>query len=196
MDNHNCNLGYAFPRILPLHTNPSKETRLKLSKARKGKHLSKETKKKLSKNNAKYWLGKHRPEKTKRKLSVAHRLAWKKNPNQGMAGKCHSKESKLKMSDAQKGEKSRCWLGGISFEPYPPKFNKQLKMLIRERDNFTCQECKQTEKKLGYDLATHHIDYNKKNCDPDNLISLCKPCHAQTNFDRKDWTNYFKNLHH
>ena len=38
----------------------------------------------------------------------------------------------------------------------------------------------------------HHVDYNKKNNDPANLISLCKACHAQTNFNRNDWMEYFE----
>ena len=52
----------------------SKETRRKMSEAKKGKnnpfygkHHSKETKRKMSKSNA--WKGKHLPEETKRKIS-------------------------------------------------------------------------------------------------------------------------------
>jgi hypothetical protein len=40
----------------------------------------------------------------------------------------------------------------------------------------------------------NHIDYNKKNCNPNNLISLCNSCHSKTNFDRKYWINYFLNI--
>jgi len=92
-----------------------------------------------------------------------------------------------------KGEFHYNWQGGKSFEPYGLEFNNQLKEQIRERDNYSCQECYQTEKKLGYRLTCHHIDYNKKNNNPDNLICLCKSCHSQTNFGREDWTNYFNN---
>jgi len=90
------------------------------------------------------------------------------------------------------GPKSHFWQGGKSFEPYGIEFNKQLKLQIRQRDNFTCQECGFTEKKLGYKLRIHHIDYNKKNNKPKNLISLCKSCHSKTGFNREDWTDYFK----
>lgn len=60
------------------------------------------------------------------------------------------------------------------------------------KDVHTCQECGQTQQQAGYKLPIHHIDYNKQNNKSENLISLCKQCHAQTNFKREDWTNYFK----
>ncbi len=39
------------------------------------------------------------------------------------------------------GEKHPRWLGGTSFEPYTEEFNRQLKELIRLRDNYQCQKC-------------------------------------------------------
>lgn len=89
------------------------------------------------------------------------------------------------------GETHPSWLGGISFEPYGEDFKKRIRQEIRERDNHICQECGYTEEQLGYKLDVHHIDYNKKNNDFRNLISLCRSCHRQTNFKREDWTNYF-----
>jgi len=82
-------------------------------------------------------------------------------------------------------------MGGKSFEPYGLKFNNKLRKLISERDKHVCQECKLTEDQLGYKLSIHHIDYNKKNNSSNNLISLCKSCHAQTNFKRNDWSKYY-----
>jgi 5-methylcytosine-specific restriction endonuclease McrA len=90
------------------------------------------------------------------------------------------------MREAKKGEKNPCWKGGISFEPYSSAFTKELKEAIRQRDNYTCAVC-------GHYPAfeVHHIDYDKKNCEPENLITLCKSCHTKTNFNRKYWINYF-----
>lgn len=85
------------------------------------------------------------------------------------------------------------WQGGKSFEPYGIEFNKKLKEQIRQRYNFTCQECGFTQEKLGYKLHVHHIDFNKKNNNPNNLISLCRSCHTQTEFNRENWTKYFQN---
>jgi nitrate/TMAO reductase-like tetraheme cytochrome c subunit len=97
------------------------------------------------------------------------------------------------MSIAKTGSRHPNWRGGISFAPYSYEFNEALKRRIRRRDNYTCQECHQTEKQLDYRLPIHHIDYNKQNINDNNLISLCRGCHSQTNFKRENWIDYFKN---
>lgn len=88
------------------------------------------------------------------------------------------------------GEDHPTWQNGKSFEEYGMEFNKELKNKIRERDNYTCQECGKNETRRKLDI--HHIDYNKKNNKENNLISLCRGCHIKTNFSRKDWIKYFK----
>ncbi len=89
------------------------------------------------------------------------------------------------------GENNAFWQGGIADLPYPYEFRK-IKKLIKERDNYTCQECgKQFKGKNQLDI--HHIDYNKKNSKPENLITLCKSCHGKTKFIRGDWINHFQN---
>ena len=103
----------------------------------------------------------------------------KNNPNYGNGNKI-------------KGEKNPNWRGGKSFEIYPQEFNKTLKEMIRKRDNYTCQECGYSEKQLGYKLHIHHINFDKENNHPNNLISLCNSCHAKTNFKREDWIRHFK----
>lgn len=91
------------------------------------------------------------------------------------------------------------WQGGKSFEPYGLEFNNKLKEQIRKRDNYRCQQCFRHQDELRTKtnrrckLSIHHIDYNKKNNNPNNLISLCSTCHLQTNFKREDWVNYFHN---
>ena len=86
------------------------------------------------------------------------------------------------------GEENHKWLGGISFEPYGIEFNKDLKKAIRKRDNQTCQLCRKTGK------SVHHIDYDKKNNDSLNLITLCRSCHGRTNGYRESWDFYFSTL--
>jgi hypothetical protein len=90
------------------------------------------------------------------------------------------------------GEKSHLWRGGISFEHYTHEFNSQLKEAIRLRDSFTCQLCKLPENDRKH--CIHHIDYNKKNSDPKNMITLCINCHIRTNINRNFWLLYFTNL--
>jgi hypothetical protein len=84
------------------------------------------------------------------------------------------------------GIKNPNWRGGLSFQPYTTDWTVTLKRSIRERDKYTCSVC-------GYEPAVHvhHIDYNKKNCFPQNLITVCKSCHTKTNYNRKEWTDYF-----
>ncbi|MEK6879708.1 MAG: HNH endonuclease signature motif containing protein [Nanoarchaeota archaeon] len=85
-------------------------------------------------------------------------------------------------------EKNSAWKGGISFEPYSVDWTETLKRAVRERDKYICKICGL------YGLDIHHIDYNKKNCDLENLITLCHSCHAKTNYNRDYWQKYFKNL--
>ena len=89
------------------------------------------------------------------------------------------------------GENNPNWKGGIAHEPYAPIWiDKRFKAGIRERDNHICQnpECR----KNCDQLVIHHIDYDKKNCDPKNLILLCISCNARANYDREFWEAGYK----
>jgi len=77
-------------------------------------------------------------------------------------------------------------MGGKSFEPYTTDWTNTLRRSIRERDFYTCQVCKEPQGDTA--LSIHHIDYDKNNLSPDNLISLCGKCHGITNFNRDQWT--------
>jgi 5-methylcytosine-specific restriction endonuclease McrA len=90
------------------------------------------------------------------------------------------------------GEKASQWLGGKSFEPYTPAFNKELKESIRKRDEWRCQKCGVPQVECTKKLTVHHIDYNKANTIPTNLISLCVGCNAKVNSNREYWTKYFQ----
>lgn len=93
---------------------------------------------------------------------------------------------------AKLGERSYFWKNGKSFEPYTSDFNQQLKDRIRVRDNFICQKCGVPELECDRRLDVHHIDYDKKNCNEDNLISLCCGCNSEVNANREYWTNCFQ----
>jgi 5-methylcytosine-specific restriction endonuclease McrA len=81
------------------------------------------------------------------------------------------------------------WKGGKSFEPYPITWNFKLREMIRDRDGRKCQICGAEEN--GERLAVHHVDYSKRNIDPENLMALCHNCHCKTNSDRDQWINFF-----
>lgn len=77
------------------------------------------------------------------------------------------------------------WQGGLSYEPYCPIWkDKEYKADIKERDDYRCLNplCGGNDDRLHI----HHVDYNKKNCEPKNLITLCGSCNSKANYDR-DW---------
>jgi hypothetical protein len=146
---------------------------------RKGVHLSEETKQKLRDFNT----GKKLSDETKLKISLAGKgkPCWNKG----------KKYSSPKQSIAMSGSGNSNWKGGISYAPYPQDWCDDLREAIRKRDGYICQECGLHQDELGgfhKQLDVHHIDYDKDNLNPINLISLCKSCHAKTNFNRE----YFK----
>ena len=161
-----------------------------------GRKHSEETKKKLSESNKGSYIDKYGEERAqliKAKLSDAQT-----GTRNGFYGKKHSEESKELISrnhadvsgsnnpmyrNGQKitGEKNGSWKGGVSYIERPKEWNDELKTTIRKRDGFSCALCQ----KNGYDV--HHIDYNKFNNCKANLITLCRSCHAKTNFNREIW---------
>ena len=91
------------------------------------------------------------------------------------------------------GENHHQWKGGISCEPYCPLWlDKEYKKDIKKRDNYTCQnkDCWETSKRL----CIHHINYNKKDCHPNNLITICISCNSRANKNRNYWELYYENI--
>ena len=88
-----------------------------------------------------------------------------------------------------RGNKNPAWKGGISFEPYSVDWTQDLKRAIRKRDKYTCQICGKEPS-----IIVHHIDYDKKNCNLDNLIILCNGCHGQTNHNRERCEHELKEM--
>lgn len=79
------------------------------------------------------------------------------------------------------GENSPHWKGGLSFEPYGLEWTKELRRYIRKRDNHICAICGKQGK------CVHHIDYDKQNNSPENLVTLDRACHSRTNANRRFW---------
>ena len=138
-------------------------------------------------------------EATKLKISLANKgrrysdisikkMSERAKGNKHCLGVKRSDKTKQKMSLAKSGINHPNWQGGKSKELYGFDWTNLLRHSIRTRDCFVCQICK----KNGW--IVHHIDYNKKNCNSGNLITLCNFCHAKTNGNREYWERYFINL--
>ena len=85
------------------------------------------------------------------------------------------------------------WKCGLSFEIYPKEFNNQLKKLIRIKYN-NCDYISGIHKNICNPyrkLDIHHINYDKKNCDENNLIPLSRSNHTKTGINRQFWNRLF-----
>lgn len=85
-------------------------------------------------------------------------------------------------------------MGGTSTLPYPFEFNDILKTKVRERDNNKCKLCGAPQAEFERKLSVHHIDYNKKNCAMENLITLCSGCNSKVNHSCEQSQSYFESL--
>lgn len=101
-------------------------------------------------------------------------------------GKRHSPETKATLSEKLSGENNPGWKGGVATLPYGPGFTRKFKRLIRERDNHTCQSCGVTRAEYGQTLQVHHIDHDKNNNDPTNLVTVCGRCNVWYSYHRDE----------
>lgn len=131
---------------------------IKIRASKLGLTILSETKSKLSKN----FQGKNHSEETKKQMSSMRK------------GVKKPESFSNKVSIRMTGSKHPNWQGGRSLLPYTEDFNPALKKLIKIRDNNTCQNCGAMPPKR---LVVHHIDWNKLNSIPENLIILCSTCH-------------------
>jgi len=159
----------------------SPETIEKISKIKKGIKLTKEHREKISKGSK----GKKLSEEHKQKLSKTKK------------GIRRTPEEKAKISRTLTGRKL-CrrsgtghwnWQGGISKQGYCDAWtDKEYKKTIIERDG-KCRnpECWNKDCKL----SVHHINYDKEDCHPSNLITLCLSCNSRANFNKEKWEKLF-----
>lgn len=129
----------------------------------------------------KYLVGHNMKGKKNQKISDFQKIYW--------TGEKRKERSNLYIGKFV-GNKNGNWNNGSSFLPYPPEFNKELKDYIKQRDMYMCQ----TPGCMEIDcLHIHHIDYNKQNNNPENLVTLCRRCHMKTTNTKKReyWINYY-----
>lgn len=103
-----------------------------------------------------------------------------------------SKECSLKYNlSRMNGENNPNWKGGLSRTPYPYNWLSISKSII-ERDGGVCMNpnCGSDDKRI----TAHHIDYDKMNCNPVNLIAVCATCNSIANFGRQQWYEYYMDV--
>lgn len=127
-----------------------------------------------------FYRGKKRPEHSRR-------LKGQHNPKIGKRiGVPHTLEAIQKIRESKIGSRNPAWIDGRKKkEGYSEEFNRELKRKIFERDSFKCRICG-----INKNIAVHHIDYNKKNCNFDNLITLCRSHNSRVNWNRDFWKLY------
>jgi hypothetical protein len=187
-------------RLRKLGKKPSTETLKKLSIIRTGRKLSAEHRKKIADGNR----GKKMPKVACEKIRLSmignkHSLGRKwseeerekhKKTNLGRFQRGHTPWCKGKMNTKIRNNSHWNWKGGTSYGQYSVDWTKTLKRSIRERDKYTCKICGKQQGDKAFDV--HHIDYNKKNCNPQNLITLCHSCHCKTNTHHNYWIQFFQ----
>jgi len=99
--------------------------------------------------------------------------------------------NKIKLSINNSGPNCNFWKGGISYEPYCYEWIPSFKEIIKERDGFKCLNPYCTD---GKGLTVHHINYNKKHCKKENLITICRSCNSKANKDRRWHKKWYQTI--
>jgi len=169
----------------------SKEKRIiakQVSKALKGKYIGEN-----------HWLyGKKRSPETiekmrnslkGRKKSVIHRKKLSESKKKYYKENPGIMKGELKYGLPK--EKNPNWKGGIFRNPYCSGWN-QLTNELKESDNYKCLNpiCEGKSKRM----TSHHIDYDKQNCHPDNIITLCNSCNVIANYNREWWQSFYTEI--
>ena len=101
-----------------------------------------------------------------------------RKPTGGMYGRCHSEETKRKMSQVHSGDRNSNWRGGkCQRGRHEGGIYKRWTKRVFEYDNYNCWVCGEK----GGQLQSHHLKswakYPKLRFKIFNGITLCKECH-------------------
>lgn len=145
-----------------------------------------------TKRNLKWWSN---PE-FKRKMSKVHKKIFEERPERVQSlreghkvfiSDLDRKEEFYSTRRVVSGEEHHWYRDGSRLDSeYGEDFDEVLKFQIRRRDEH-CQMCEKTEEDNGESLSVHHIDGNKENNNPLNLIALCRNCHSKTTCEPDRW---------
>jgi hypothetical protein len=131
----------------------------------------------------------------------------KKGEKHPLFGKIRPKKTCVKISESRKGnknpmfgktgDKDPAWKGGISFEPYCVKFNREFKERVRAFFGYRCVKCGKSQSGMREKLHVHHVNFDKQSCCNDTkplFVPLCRSCHSKTQRDRDGWERYFTEM--
>lgn len=196
----------------------TKEAKKKIAEAARGRKHSIATRKKISEGRRKQkppTLGKRFSAEARRNMSIAAKKVdhwWvRKEKVTQVCPQCGKKKKRVPWQAQgcrgfcslacwhnfirENPEETSRWQGGLSTIIYDPEFTHELKEEIRRRDGFQCQLCGTTDvyhTKDARRYAVHHIDYDKWNSRPENLITLCNSCNVAVNSSREFYTQFFQ----
>lgn len=104
-----------------------------------------------------------------------------KGENNPFYGESHTEESKEQISKNtdNRGRKNPNFDDWSSRGEYPPEWTAELRARVRREYDYECEDCGINQESLDERLQVHHIDGNKKNCNTENLVALCRECHGK-----------------
>ena len=102
----------------------------------------------------------------------------------------HTKSCGCLQTESCSGDNNFNWKGGTSKGIYCRDWTNDLKDCVKERDEYKClnPDCWGKDKTL----SVHHINYNKKSCGLENLITVCRSCNTRANTDREWHEAWYK----
>jgi hypothetical protein len=108
---------------------------------------------------------------------------------------CFNRES---AANRLRGTNNPNWNNGISYEPYCPKFNNDLKRRIRTFFDYQCIICGKSTDENNEELCCHHVEYNKASCCDGKEVhfaAACRKCHSRMHGSQRNREMWQEILH-